>query len=557
MSLIQRLEEASTIPVEQLKDKMKKDPRVKVLFTREPQLDQIKDVPELIRTLRFYVFSNPEVRKYIENRADRRDISKHWWKRMSATKPTDPLKQSDIEYLSILVKGLFKDAEYVAKKDLSKRAFEAISEFVMSGKTYALDTYAQREINSLNLKPSKPITVYRGISFSSAALKIEGTGVGAGLRFLQAVRKGTRTVDFETDEPTRWTTNKEEALEHALYGKGGGWRKNDDSGKVARYDRLLAFVVSTLASPDDIIVQLSELSKSGGWPAQSDTGAYTAVILHPGKHVLRIISKHDTTGHLDPVATAGEDSPQLADIKQSLSFFGKILKLPVPEIKFEDFSRFTYSPEIMSQLGVLNDPEVAPKLEKLFGTVVRYYQKNLKDIDVKTLADQAGDEASTFKALSDISELFNRNVRHSRFANPEGRDRASRAAGYREVRALEDPSLVMSALHLDSDLVSIARIVKEQKRFTDWRTGGVFVGLAKIANPSFTPGDKIHLTGWANQKKMVDLAVKGFFAAVGEPVPDTPTEQAARMLELGRRAIQVSWVARFLQDVKAAASSVD
>jgi hypothetical protein len=553
MSLIQRLEEASTIPVEQLKDKMKKDPRVKVLFTREPQLDQIKDVPELIRTLRFYVFSNPSVRAHVENRADRRELSKHWWKRMAATKPTDTLTQMDLDWLSMVVKELFKDVGFVGKKDLSKRAMDAIYEFITEDRTYALDAYAQREINSLNLKPAKPITVYRGMSFSSDNMKVLGTGVGEGLRFLQAVRKGTRIVDLDLDKPTRWTTNKEEALELALHGKGGGWRQKDDSGKVTQYDRLLAFVVSTLASPDDIIVQLSELSKVTGWPGESYTTAYNAVVLHPGKHVVRIVSKHDTRGTIDPVGAEPDDSPQLSELKQSLSFFGKILKLPIPEVRFEDFSRFTGDPTVMSQLGTLNDPEIAAKLEKLFGTVVRYYQKNLKDIDIKALATQAGDEAATFRSLSDISELFRQTVRHTQFANPNGRDRASRTAGYQEVSALEDPSLAMSAMHNDGDLMSMARVVKEQKRFTDWRTGGVFAGLARIADPSFKPGDKIHLTGWANQKKMVDLAVKGFFQAVGEPMPDTPAEQAARMLELGKRAMQVSWVARFLQDVKAAA----
>ena len=554
MSLIQQLDEASTIPIEQLKDKMKKDPRVKVLFTRDPQLDQVKDVPEFIKTLRYYVFSNPSVRQHIEKRADRRDISKSWWQRMAGMKPDYALSDIELGWLASFMKELFKDVGYTAKKDMSKRAADALQSAVDGDRMHLLDTYAQKEINSLNIKPDGPITVYRGFGFSGDDLQIKGTGVGEGLRFIQSIRKGTRTVDLTTDKATLWTTSKEDALHYALFGKGSEWREKSKTGQVEGYNRLLAFVVSTLATPDDMIVQLSELSKVTGWPG-SNSKRYHGVILHPGKFLVKVISKHDKTGEINAVDTSGDE--ELSGIRESLSFLGKILKLPVPDITFEGFGRFTHSPETMAEMGLLLNDETISRLDKLFGTVVRYYQKNLKHIDAKALAAQAGDEPAAFKALTELHEIFYRTIRHKTLADPESRDRAQRTAGYARIKDLTDPTLAVTAKSTHSELTTMAHVVAAQKRFTDWRSVSPFVGLAKIADPNYKAPDKLHLAAWSVQKQLVDRGVDGFFKVVGEPKPDTPSEQAARILELGEKATAVSWVARFLIDVKNAANMVN
>lgn len=556
MNFLQQLDEAASIPLDQLKDKMKKDPRVKLIFTRSPQLDQIKDKAEFIKTLRYYVFSNPQVRAHIEKRADRRDVSKHWWKQFSTMKPTDQLTQMQLEWISMLVKDLIKDAAYVAKGDISSRAFEAFNKWFHSSSEYQLDTYTTREIDSLDLKPTSAVTLYRGVLFDERSLRSSDFSNSEGLKFLKSVREGTRVVDLKYDHATRWTTNKNDALVMALYGPSESWRKGEDieEKKVAKYRGVLGFVVSTLATPDDILVEMKQLEPIYNWPTKT-SGGYNSVVLKPGKFLSRIVGKYTPEGEEDPIPKKDDDEPDLSVLKNLLTLFGKILKLPFPEISFDGFSRLTHDPKVMSEMGLLLEPGVKERLSKLMTASLNYYKKHLEKLDPKKLTSQAAAEPQTFSALQDIHELFGQYITHKRYANPNAMRRQEREAAAVSIKDLRSADDVFDAKYFEQDLASAAGIVTLQKRFTAWNSASFFVGFAKLADPNYKVPEKIHLEGWKVQKELVDRGVRGFFMAAHEPMPETPAEQAKEMMRIGREVLSLAWVAKFLQQLKSIALS--
>lgn len=555
MKFLQQLDEAADIPVDQLKDKMKKDPRVKLIFSRDPQLDQIKDTAEFIRTLRFYLFSNAHVRQHLSRRADRRDISKNWWDRFARTKPTDKLHQSDLDWLAQLVKEFFKDVGYVQKRDISKRAFEAFSDWY-SKERRGLDAYTQRELDSLGFKPDAPVLLYRGLLFDERSLRTSEMSNAEGLEFLKSVRKGTRTVDLQYDEPTIWTTDKNTALLQALYGSNEAWRNVDDikDRKVEKYRGLLGFVVSTLASPDDVLVELAQLEPVYNWPGKLSP-AYNTFALKPGKLLARVVSKHTSTGEVDPISNKDDDTPDLSQIKENLTLFGRILKLPFPEIEFEGFGRNAHRPEVMAQMKLLLDPEMKEKVSKLMNTVLNYYRKHLEGLDLEQLASQAGDETKTYEALKAIRDLFKTTIRHRAYADPNAPRRQHREAGFPQVKELKTGDEVLGGEFIGQELDDLMRTIISQKRYTQWDTGSPFTGLAKLADPSYKQPDKIHLAAWKVQKEFIDRGVDGFFKAIGEPKPESLADQVKRMMSAAREATRVAWAARFLQDLRAAALS--
>lgn len=557
MILLQQLTEAANIPLDQLKDKMKKDPRVKMIFQRSLSLDELKDPVEFAKTIHYYIFNNPKVREWVAARGDRRDVSKQWVKTIAKlTNPTKPMSQTDLDWLQSLVKELFKDVTYVQKKDISKRATDALHAFVARHRNH-LDDYSAKELESLDLKSEGPVTVYLGLLFDEKSLRTDNfLGYGHGLKFLQSIRDGKRIVDLDYDGYTIWTKDKNQALLWALYGDEAAWRKESDAagGKIGLRKGRLAFVVSTLATPDDVVVDLSALGDATGWPTKS-LPSYSSVILKPGKHVSRIVSRHTPEGEVDPLGTADTESTDLDSLEQLLTMFGRILKLPFPKVEYHDLTRFAYSPEVMSQLKLLLDPEVKEKVGKLLNSTLTFYKKHLQGLDFSKLAAQSKDHEEAYKALRKVVDEFDTALRHKDFANPQSSRTSERAAGTVRIGDFNTGDQVLTAEFLDTKAKDIADVIASQKRWTKWDTQHALVGLAKIANPSIVFPDKLHLTSWKQQKPFVDAAVDGFYKAIGQPKPESHLEQAKDFFKLTTEAAKVARAARFLQTVREAALS--
>ncbi len=560
MNFLQQLDEAANIPLDQLKDKMKKDPRVKQVFQRSLNVDEIKDPDTFIRTLRYYLFSNPHVRAHIERRGDARDVSRHWWKNVTNNlRPGTPIKQTDIDYLMDLVKFLFKDFNQLQKNDLSSRAVETFHEWYRRGLNQ-LASYTAREFNSLNLRPDVPVRLYRGFMFDERSFRNEGGFLsnGQGLKFLRSIREGTRVANLEFENHTIWTTDKEQALRVALFGANNSWEKVDDSTprQIRKHSGVLSFVVSTLAKPSDIMVDLSRTQEALGWPSTGPD--VNVMVLNPGTYTCRLVHKFTPDGEEDPSVAKKEDDADLDSIKSQLSLLGRVLKLPWPQIEFRGTDIGAAS-KIVGQVGVLVDPETGSLAVRLMKQVISFYRKHLQDVDPKKLASQAGDNSKVYQALVKIHELFNGYIYHAKAADPSSSNRASRLAGTIRFKDVENADDLLTARpdHNNTRLRDAVAHIVGQKRWTNSTITSVFSGFARLGDPNYKVPDKIHLAGWAQQKVLVDKAMDGFYATIGKPKPSSYTEQAKDFASVLDRANVVAQSVRFLQELKAAAQSVD
>lgn len=561
MLLIQQLNEAANIPVDSLKAKMQKDPRVKGLFSRTFDVDSITDRDEFVRTLRFYLFSNHYVRDYVKQRHLAREVSMQAFKMLDkALVPGKPFTQMQIDWLQDFVKVLFKDVGYVSTYALSKDTLANLSSWI-SDIRGPLDTATTRELRSLALRPSKPVMLHRAFVFHKRNMEdreIDHISAGVnGYQFFKSIRAGTRIVDLTLDVASVWTTDRNEALSIALYGRSSSWRKYEEGQPRVISDQKgeIAFVVSALIDPADIIVDLGMLKQHSDWSPPQDA-ASRKVIVAPGKYTCRINSKYSRNGEEDPVFNAADVSVDIEALTQQLTLLARIIKLPKNDFKFEGFSKYAWSTEVMSEITLLMDPDVQQKLLSLFKQVFSFYKKHLEPIDPMQIANQlSGRSSGTVAALAEINELFDGYISHSAYEHSIGSYRKSTTVKIKELR---DPADMASASPSNLiDAPEMVAMIKTRKREHDWRVVNNWKGLAEIGEPSLPWNDKLAGAPGAEQMKYVDAAMKGLYSLIGRSMPASYEEQARDFLRAMTKADVYGRIARFLQKFRSAAAKAD
>jgi hypothetical protein len=559
---IQYLEEASNIPLDQLKDRMKKDPRVKMIFQRTLNLDEIKDKDEFIRTLRYYLFSNENVRRYVEKRGSAANLSGYGWKNINKRLQKGSLgQQYQLDALLSIVKDLFSDASMVQKKNLSKRAHDDLHSWLsrqsIGWPTGNLSVHTAYELASLELKPTKPTTLYKAFMFDELDFRqiSSWSGDGQGLNFLKSIRQGKRIADLDFNAHSVWSTNKKHAMRDAIFGQHTWSELNDNTPrKIANLRGVLSFVVSIRATPDNVLVDFSQTHPYWGWPNSNSVHA-AQMIIRPGKYACRVTNKFTKEGEVDLDAGAKDDAGgiDLEQVKEQLSLLGRILKLPFPKIYFEGVDR-AWNPEEVRQIAVLADTKNQEIILKLMRQVISLYNKHFRDIDVKEISSQASQNPATFKAIVELQELFKQTVSHKKYANPHSRTKH----GAKEISDVDPDDLAtINQNYHNSNLKNAVTTIESQKRSTQYQTLSVFSGLAKIADPNYSKPDNLHLRSWKQQKEYIDLALDGFYKIIGKPKPTDPKQQAQDFYEIMEEANVYAQLARFLQDLKTIAQSVN
>ena len=311
MQLLSTLQEASSIPIDDLQKVMKKDKRIKQVFQKTLDLNDIENKVEFLSTLKFFLQNNRNVLDFVEGRDYVKDVDKRTLKKLRELKPTE-LKQRDIDDLLTFVVDLFREHSYVERSGMTPGTRKEIIEWAnKSGRYFNLTSAAQREIISLpNVRPTRPILLYRGLLFNSTDLKerkrYDGQlEVGDGLKFLRSVREGSRIVDLDWDRASSWSTSKEVAMRFARF-RASSSSFDATMNWLSRKDHIdgdLGFVISTLAQPEDVLIDMHRLVTS----AHMKHGDEAEVILKPGSYRCRVSVKMTKEGEVDPLKTAEVD----------------------------------------------------------------------------------------------------------------------------------------------------------------------------------------------------------------------------------------------------------
>lgn len=258
MNFFQQLDEAANIPIEHLKDVIRKDKRVSKVLQRNVDLADL-DVPEFLSTIKFYLLNNKQIEAYVAQRGNRRRFSSYTFSSLRKLTP-EKFDQDRLEELSQFVKDIFRDLTDVNTANLTSATHKEVFT-AMAGTDrgyFNLGLAARLELKSLKLQPPSKVLVYRGLIFNDSDLTDKTYGgtlnIGNGLKLLRSVRQGTRIIDLEWDKATAWTTDLDAAKRYAQR-RGAIFRQDDPV--LDRTQGVLGIVVSMLADPKDVIVDLS------------------------------------------------------------------------------------------------------------------------------------------------------------------------------------------------------------------------------------------------------------------------------------------------------------
>lgn len=536
MSLLQLLQEASTLGIESLKKAMLKDKVAKLIFSSDLTPDKIEDKDAFMATMKYWLLNNENVRAFIASRHNIKDLDKETLAGYRQLRGKD-LDENRLEWLQQFVKNIFKEHTSVEKGTMSPALRKELRDWMdTSGRYHSLKSWAQKELMSIpSLRPSKRIVVYRGLLFSEDSLKerekYDGTlEVGNGLAFLRSIKKGTREVDLTWDRPSSWSNSKEVATRFAKYGPasssyGATLQWLERSMDKRHIDGAMGFVISTFANPEDILI---DTSLSG--PLGTKHGDESEVILKPGTYKARIVKKYTVHGEVDPVESGpSEESTELFD--KADAFISKFQLPEDHESMMHDKSSF-----YVSAIPLLKNPEVFKKLIlnstttaiiHAYDQLLDFYKNNLKDADEKLKPELFVDNPELGRRADKLAELkkfFEYKVKHSKFAAKSGSKHELDGAEFRST--LTDTDL----RSIENDLMRHGRIFSESSR--------AFERLATLLGVSFPTSARFSMFGTAKQEPVINDVVASFFRLIGVEKPADQLEARKAMINYLRKAFR-------------------
>lgn len=524
MKFLQILQEASDSSISELKKAVQKDKRVSLVLKKDSSFDQIADVSAFLATIKFIVLNNKNVRDFVVSRENVKDLYKREFD-LLRRKKADEFNAEDFAWLKHFIQLLFKEIQYVGTGSLSRETRKELDAFVNGNSRYhTLSQSAMRELESVpGIRPNKKTVLYRGLLFPEYSLKertrYDGTlDRGAGLKFLDAVREGTRTVDLDWDRASSWTTDKEVADNFAKYGPASSsysatlqWLTR--SAKKKAIDGELGFVISTLADPADILIDVSKYKPT----THHAHGDESEMIMRPGKYLCRIHKKYTVEGEVDP-DKRGDDALKGVINKAVENLESINIPSALAELGVDD-------KYVSSGIDLLKDRDTFKKLllnstteaaHKAFDNIVKFYKENLKGLQKSDLTpdlfignEKSAKAASAIKSIYDIMEM---SVRHSSFERGSGN--------------LHDLSAEQYRTTMSSEFSMAVKDFNVWKKVTK-KSNHLFYRLANILG---IPSDRnLHLLGAAKQHPKIDELISAFFKYLNVDKPEDRAEALALM----------------------------
>jgi hypothetical protein len=422
MKFIRLLQEASELPLSDLKKAMQKDKRVApALKAAQLTPDQVEDKAAFLSTLKFFVFNNPNVRQFVQSRHNVKDVWKEELTELAKLMKGDlegEKAQTHLDDIQNFLKRLFREHTHVASGSMSKDLRKELDDwFNSNGRHHDIHPLQQRELMSLpGIRSDKKVLVYRGLLFSEWALqsrtRYDGTlEEGNGLKFLKSIRANKRTVDLTWDRSSSWTKSREIAERFAKYGPAsshfGAMMQWFDRGiKERAIDGQLGFVISTLADPDDVLLDGDRFNAT----FHLKHGDEGEVILKPGTYLCRVVKKFTQAGEVNPEEQAVENetlTKALAEVDKfaaRLTVDPELLKLQDTNWHLDPTTIISRDPKAFRRLA-LNS--TTTELTHSYDKVRDFFNEHLKDLDKSDIrVDGAEANDALRRKLEALKELF-------------------------------------------------------------------------------------------------------------------------------------------------------
>lgn len=507
-----------------------KDARTKILFTKGLELEQIRNPAEFLNSVKFFLLNNRNVLQFVEDRDYTKDMSVAKLKKLRELRAVD-LKQNNIDDLQTFTSDLFREYSYVERNGISGPVRKELVDWKnANGRYFDLTRYAQKELASVpGLRPTRPILLYRGLLFSSHDLKerkrYDGQmEVGRGLQFLRSVRDGSRIVDLEWDRASSWSTDKNVALAFAKFSSAqnnfGATLNWLSRGKEA-IDGDLGFLISTLAQPEDVLIDISRLITS----AHLKHGTEGEMILAPGEYTCRVSTKFTKKGEVDPVAPVADES--MNSVVEAVREFSRTWVVNAPEgaVSTEwssidaDRALAAGNTELFLKLAARSTKE---EVIRSYSELKALYDEHIKSIPLETLSSLVADKTvgKVIDWILNLRKSMTSQNAHPAFRTPEN------SKGRTQTDTLSPEQ------YRESGYTILADRLKQSTgsgRFTDYSTGTFLVNLAKGFGKKNDVDKEIHRKGRKDQEQAVDAVLDGFFSAIKQERP-ADRDEALKLL---------------------------
>lgn len=523
MQLISQLNEASDIPLDKLKATMKKDKRVSAVFSKSPQMDEIDNPVEFVKTIRYYLLNNRNVLDFVKNRwRGSTRLSEWFFKSVRQIRP-ELLNQSTLNNFAEFTSDLFRDLTTVTNSTFSADAGSSLWAWLSKSPGYRGDFPHQAALEFASLpsvRPAEPVLLYRGLNFDEASMQevrmLDGTmGLGSGLRFLKAVRQGKRVADVDWDHATMWYRSKEQARKGAFSENSWQQDKQTITGK-------LAFVISSRIRPEDIIVDTSMLGPKVAHDPPT-------VVVKKGKYVARIVHKWTPTGEVDPTEVPSTNG-EAASVAENLEMFAHVFKPPFPQPDYQEINRGSRA-GMAESFKMLIKPETTAKILKSYGILTQYYNEHIKHVTDDDFNELAADDHYT-KAVT-VAKFLSSWMR-STIPHPTDLDPRYSTKKPLYVRRHDLGAEEAWQGNKSLSIRELIPFVLKPGRATGWDTASRFNELGALSGlPRI---DKLHQKAGKVQMEQLSKAVSGFFALIGEEEPSDPAEKAKTLMTLFRTA---------------------
>lgn len=533
MKLISTLQEASGHAIDDLKKVLTKDKRTKALFQKHLDLDEITNPVEFLNTVKFFLLNNRNVIQFVEDRDNVKSVSKHTLKKLRELKPTE-LTQRNVDDLLAFAADVFREHGYVERAGISGHVRKELVDWKnASGRFFDLSRGTQNELMSVpGLRPTRPTLLYRGLLFNPHDLKerkrYDGQmEVGKGLKFLQSIREGTRIVDLDWGRPSSWSTSKEVAMQFAKFGPAQSnfgatlqWLERGSQGKVIDGD--LGFIISILAQPEDILIDIQRLVTS----AHLKHGSEAEMILKPGTYTCRISTKFTQKGEVDPLAGTKIDDSVNA-VVEAVREFSRTWNVSPPEGAVDaDWSSIS-----IDRLLERGESDAFVKLATLgtktevlrsYAELKDFYDTNIASLNTESLQSLLSDRrvGKSIEWIIDLQKFMNGQDAHPAFKT------SNNSRGRTTVKEMTPEQYREAGYTLLSDRVKEGSSIG---RYTDSAIGRNMNILLTGFGKSDKVDREIHRRGRKEQEEHIDHVLDGFFSKIGKDRP-ADKDEAVRLL---------------------------
>lgn len=306
------LNEAMRLPLENVKDELKKNDKTALLFKKGVKMSDIQDPKTFLDSVKNIFLNNVTVIDYVKKTEASGEMTTWELKKLRQLKP-EQLNDDTLQDLLSFTKDFQKQVDKRGKKTLSTDARKAMSEWRNASRRKYIDTRLINELDNIpGLKPDKPIKIYRGLLWAS---KYSFEKDRDGRKFLDSIKKGTDFVEYQDDKPSSWTNALGTAEGFATAGPSSSqlsgtmnWLQSAASGDKIQGE--LGAIIMILAKPEDIIADLSRVESN----IQSKFAAEGEVILREGKYTAKIVAMYDRKeGKVDPKTYFSKESKSVGD----------------------------------------------------------------------------------------------------------------------------------------------------------------------------------------------------------------------------------------------------